>query len=211
MSKSETEPKRFLSKKQLKQVLMLVGILLMSLVLSGCENFVETDVSAEPKSIIQTISETANSENITEIKTIEPPEDGWTLEQLNNFIYINGVNYCYPIKLTDLGKNFSAEDNMILYKNKLSFGGSVNDDNIYNSFMFSISGNQSEIPNNMLININGVTLGTELQDLFLMLGKTEFETQDGLTRVIYNLENLIIIFILDEESKINIISISWRE
>lgn len=211
MSKSEIDPKRFLSKKRLKQALMLVGILLITLAFSGCEKLVETDVSAETKSTIQTVSETTNFENITEIKTIEPPEDGWTLEQLSNYIYINGVNYRYPIKLSDLGKNFNADDNMILYKNKLSFGGSVNDDGIYTSLMFSISGNQSEMPDNMLININGVTLGTELQDLFLKLGKTELETQDSLTRVIYNVENLTIIFILDEESKINIISISWRK
>ena len=100
---------------------------------------------------------------------------------------------------------------MILYKNKSSFGGSVTDDDIYTSLMFSISGNQSEIPDNMLININGVTLGTELQDLFAKLGKAESETQDSLTRVIYNVESLTIIFVLNEESKINIISISWRE
>ena len=100
---------------------------------------------------------------------------------------------------------------MILYKNKSSFGGSVNDDDIYTSLMFLISGNQSEIPDNMLININGVTFGTELQDLFVKLGKAESETQDSLTRVIYNVESLTIIFVLDEESKINIISISWRE
>ncbi len=47
MTKSEIDPKRFLSKKRLKQALMLVGILLITLAFSGCEKLVETDVSAE--------------------------------------------------------------------------------------------------------------------------------------------------------------------
>ena len=189
----------------MKKFLSLLTAALVIVGLVGCKANDIEDQSAQVNE-----ENTAITENI-EIKTIEPPEDGWTSEQLNNFIYINGVNYSYPIKLSDLGKNFIADDNMILYKNKSSFGGSVNDDDIYTSLMFSISGNQSEIPDNMLININGVTLGTELQDLFVKLGKAESETQDGLTRVIYNIESLTIIFILDEESKINIISISWRE
>lgn len=185
--------------------LSLLAAALAVVWLGGCKtNDIENQATQVNK------DNTATTENI-EIKTIEPPEDGWTLEQLNNFIYINGVNYSYPIKLSDLGKNFIADDNMILYKNRSSFGGSVNDDDIYTSLMFSISGNQSEIPDNMLININGVTLGTELQDLFVKLGKAKSETQDSLTRVIYNVESLTMIFVLDEESKINIISISWRE
>ena len=185
--------------------LSLLAAALAVVCLDGCKtNDIENQAAQVNK------ESAATTENV-EIKTIEPPEDGWTLEQLNNFIYINGINYSYPIKLSDLGKNFSADDNMILYKNKSSFGGSVNDDDIYTSLMFSISGNQSEIPDNMLININGVTLGTELQDLFVKLGKAESETQDSLTRVIYNIESLTIIFVLDEESKINIISISWSE
>ncbi len=188
-----------------KKFLLLLTTALVIAGLVGCKANDIEDQSAQVNE-----ENTAVTENI-EIKTIEPPENGWTSEQLNNFIYINGVNYSYPIKLSDLGKNFSADDNMILYKNKSSFGGSVTDDDIYTSLMFSISGNQSEIPDNMLININGVTLGTELQDLFLQLGKAEPETQDGLTRVIYNVENLTMIFIFDEGAKINIISISWKE
>ena len=188
-----------------KKFLLLLTTALVIAGLVGCKANDIEDQSAQVNE-----ENTAVTENI-EIKTIEPPENGWTSEQLNNFIYINGVNYSYPIKLSDLGKNFSADDNMILYKNKSSFGGSVTDDDIYTSLMFSISGNQSEIPDNMLININGVTLGTELQDLFLQLGKAEPETQDGLTRVIYNVENLTMICIFDEEAKINIISISWKE
>ncbi len=42
---SETDHKRFLFVK--KQLLPIVGILIISLSLSGCEKLVETDVGAE--------------------------------------------------------------------------------------------------------------------------------------------------------------------
>ncbi len=87
----------------------------------------------------------------------------------------------------------------------------MNENKVYDSLMFSISGNKSSIPDNKLININGVTLGTELQDLFSKIGKTEFEKKDDLTRIIYNVESLTLIFILDKEMKVNIISLSWEE
>ncbi len=101
--------------------------------------------------------------------------------------------------------------NLILYNNQYVFGGHMNENKVYDSLMFSISGNKSSIPDNKLININGVTLGTELQDLFSKIGKTEFEKKDDLTRIIYNVESLTLIFILDKEMKVNIISLSWEE
>lgn len=70
MEKAKIELKRYLSKKRLKQALMLVGILLIPLTLSGCENFVETDVSAE--TYVQTTNfETEITKVTTEVTTHE--------------------------------------------------------------------------------------------------------------------------------------------
>ncbi len=205
--------KRFqLVKRQYKR-LLLIGMLIISLSLSGCKKTVETDAGAETKGITQAVGEAADNESVTLIKTVEPPKDGWTLEQLNEVIYINDIKYNYPISLKDLGENFDADkklENLILYNNQNAFGGHVNENKVYDSLMFSISGNQSSIPDNKLININGVTLGTELQNLFLKIGKTEIETKNELTRVIYNVENLTLIFILDKEMKVNIITLLWE-
>ena len=123
MSKSEIDPKRFLSKKRLKQTLMLVGILLITLAFSGCEKLVETDVSAETKSTIQTVSETTNFENITEIKTIEPPKDGWTLEQLNKVLYMNEQKIELPLMFSSLKEGYEIRDKR--YNNELSLDNDI--------------------------------------------------------------------------------------
>ena len=146
-----------------------------------------------------------------EMKTIEPPENGWTSEQLSEVIYINGINYDYPISLKDLGKDFSVDDSLILYKNQVAFGGSINNNGTYNSLSFSISGNNSELQNKSLININGVTLENDMEDLLLKMGEPVSTTEKDLTRLIYGSENLKVVFILNEEDKVSFVSLIWEE
>jgi hypothetical protein len=67
------------------------------------------------KADTETISETsiqteAQTEPAIEYKTIEPPEDGWTLELLNEVTYINGKDIDLPFCLNDLGEDFSYGD-----------------------------------------------------------------------------------------------------
>ena len=163
----------------------------------GCQ---QNDVSAEQ-----------NGTEAAEIKTVEPPENGWTSEQLSEVIYINGVNYDYPISLKDLGKDFSADESLILYKNQAAFGGSINDNEIYNSLSFSISGNYSELPNKSLININGMTLENDREDLLLKMGEPLSIAENDLTRIIYGSENLKVVFILNEEEKVSFVALLWEE
>ncbi len=227
MSKNETEPKRFLSKKRLKQALMLVSILLMSLVLSGCENFVETDVSAETKSIIQTVSETTNTANIAEIKTIEPPEDGWTWERLSEVVYINGIKYDYPITLGALTETYTYDKNIVYndnagtilyYNNIYAFGAGIEYDNIGDidenskivSAIFNILEDESQINSSELIWINGIRLGDSYEKMIVNLGTPDIINDDfSYKYVIDNKIALVVYFFYENE--IQTIQLSWEE
>ena len=219
--------KCFFERKRLKQALILVGILLITLAFSGCEKLVETDVSAETKSTIQTVSETTNSENTIEIKTIEPPEDGWTWEQLSDVIYINNQKIERDITYQFLGDMFTFEDltyykkmstasAFLNYNDKYAFSVAfyynapkkINKNSIVKNLVFSAKMNASDIPNEKLISINGIGLGNNYEDMILQLG---FPTEiDGNTNI-YNLEEDTIAFFLDDEKIINVISIILEE
>ena len=50
---------------------------------------------------------TTKSETTAEMKTIEPPADGWTPELLNQVMYLNGKPFSLPCSLEDLGEGYS--------------------------------------------------------------------------------------------------------
>ncbi|MCX4255333.1 MAG: hypothetical protein OSJ54_00205 [Oscillospiraceae bacterium] len=101
--------KCFFERKRLKQALILVGILIITLAFSGCEKLVETDVSAETKSTIQTVSETtvsANQERETQYVTGTKQSHELTFDDIN-IIEINGQQVSLPFKIDELGENYS--------------------------------------------------------------------------------------------------------
>ncbi len=57
---------------------------------------------------------------VTEMKTIEPPEDGWTLEELAESICINGQNFSYPCSIENLSQVNYGEDIKINDDNTIS-------------------------------------------------------------------------------------------
>lgn len=224
---TKIKSKCFFEQKRPKRALMLVVMMLITLALSGCENFVETDVSAETKSIIQTVSETTNNANIAEIKTIEPPEDGWTWEQLSDVIYINNkkiesdITYqfledMFTFENLTYYKKMSTASAFLNYNDKYAFSVAfyynapqkINKNSIVKNLVFSAKMNASDIPNEKLISINGIGLGNNYEDMILQLG---FPTEiDGNTNI-YNLEEDTIAFFLDDEKIINVISIILEE
>lgn len=123
--KNEGIPKRLrLMKKRLKQALALVGILIITLALSGCEKFVETEVSAEETFIQTTISETATAKSSKPKEPVEPigedsygspayplPDD-WTFEKIVNLIEIDGVSLSLssvPEDFNNINKKIKSE------------------------------------------------------------------------------------------------------
>ncbi len=105
-----------MAKELRKRLLPIVGMLIISLSLSGCKGLVETNVGAETKGITQAVGEAADNESVTEIKTIEPPEDGWTHEQISEVTYLCGKPFSLPCKLEDMPNDF--EIGKIRYRNK---------------------------------------------------------------------------------------------
>ncbi len=210
------------NKRMVKWLLPIVGILIISLSLSGCKNFVETDVGAETKITKQTVCETINSENITEIKTIEPPEDGWTLDGINQVLYMNGQQVKLPILFSSLGdeyeirdKKYNTDENSLdynviagklYYKNEfvaiISFTDTGNDMEILTMIfapnLYDETQNYSEY-----IRINGLGLKSSGSDVYDFLGK-KFETDSGI--IIYDIaDSDYLLEISDTEEDIMII------
>lgn len=182
----------------MKKLLSILITAAIACTLTACGNGGEGQVSEETVAV-------------DEMKTIEPPDDGWTAEQLNEVMYLNGKPFKLPCTLDDLGKEFTVDNNTVLYEGKIVFGGNISDEGVCNSLLFSVSQNESSLSNNNLISINGITLETTLQDLFSKMGQAELETKDELTRVIYDVEQLMLIFILNENMEISHISLLWEE
>ncbi len=121
---SEADHKRFLFvKKRLKRAAALAGILIIALSLSGCENFVETDVGAETKITNQTVSETtiANYNEKKNLQTINYKSEykefpkGWSSERVLNMVSVDGYQLSFPCTIDDildLSDDFQIKDEM---------------------------------------------------------------------------------------------------
>ncbi len=96
-------------KKRLKWSAALVGILIVSLSLSGCKNFVETDVSAETTSISSTVSETAVVTNNEETQFVTEFEiTDWTMGDLVTDMEIEGQKFSLPCSASQLNKDYKV-------------------------------------------------------------------------------------------------------
>lgn len=87
--------------KRIKHLLLLVGILTITLSLSGCEKLVETDVSAETK-----ITQSSYSESESESTTLKNDEKSGAdilFEEMLSDIEINGQKLSLPCSSKDLG------------------------------------------------------------------------------------------------------------
>lgn len=157
----------------------LLSIILCSLIpagsVCGCGRD-ESTVDTSPSS---------SSVEETGYKTMEPPENGWTIESILNATYICGKQLCYPLRLSDLGGDFHVDDS-----EKTEFSEKVNvelkhgEENICNAMYFQSDvedGYQNaeicmlgfcelftDEPNS--ISVNGITLGSSLSDVEEKLG-----------------------------------------
>lgn len=162
---------------------LLICTSVTSCCLSGCGN----DVSQNAENSISTNS-VSESNKIVDIKTVEPPENGWTIESILNATYICGKQLCYPLRLSDLGGDFHVDDS-----EKTEFSEKVNvelkhDEENICSVMYSqsavVDGYQNaeicmlgfcelftDEPNS--ISVNGITLGSSLSDVEEKIGSPD--------------------------------------
>lgn len=81
----------------MKKLLSILITAAIACTLTACGNDGEGQVSEETVAV-------------AEMKTIEPPEDGWTLEQLNQVLYMNGQKIELPLMLSSLGEGYEIRD-----------------------------------------------------------------------------------------------------
>lgn len=129
------------------------------------------------------------SAETAEIKTIEPPENGWTLEDLLSVTYIYGNQITLPCTVENLGSNFALDtsDNLefedgtcsvfLNYKNMPistinvdeSKVTKINSNTEINKLVFSLSINDDNKDN---IIINGVDFNCNREQAISKLGKS---------------------------------------
>ncbi len=191
------------NKQTVKGILPIVGMLIISMSLSGCKKPVETDVGAETKGITQAVGEAADNESVTEIKTIEPPEDGWTLEELLSVTYIYDHQLENPCTLNTLGDNFSfdistfkffEEDNssVVTLKYNDTFIANANlkncncqDDICADTVIDGYTFNTLSINNNTnAVIVNGITLLSSKEKVIKQLGKPNISEEFSKTSYI---------------------------
>lgn len=93
----------------MKRILSLFAAFAVMLSLSACQPK-DTEQDAQSSAVIEQTNET------TEMKTIEPPEGGWTHEQLSEVTYLCGKPFSLPCKLEDLPDDFEIGEGR--YRNK---------------------------------------------------------------------------------------------
>ena len=91
-----------------KRVLSIFAVLAVAVNMVGCT---PTNTAAPAEVTEQIIAETTvESTEIVEMKTVEPPEDGWTVEQLNEVMYLNGKPFKLPCTVEELGDGFTVSN-----------------------------------------------------------------------------------------------------
>lgn len=210
-----------LMKKRLNQALALVGILIMALSLSGCEKLAETNVSAETKGINQTINEAAATESSMPKETVEPPEDGWTLEELLNVTNIYGQTLKLPCTLNDMNENFSYDlqdgladtengyMSVILKYNNESIASivlkdcnsisDISEQSVVCRMFFSSFLNENNKEN---IFINGISLSGSDKDIIKKLGNPDITEKNLIIYCDKNDKSEILKISLDDDGKI---------
>ena len=81
----------------MKKFLSILITAAIACTLTACGNDIRGQVSEETVAV-------------DEMKTIEPPEDGWTLEQLNQVLYMNGQKIELPLMFSSLGDGYEIRD-----------------------------------------------------------------------------------------------------
>lgn len=199
-----------------KKILTLLAAVSLACSLVGCQSDTDTgqvgtEQNNQQTNIVQSLSTKAKSnkdndkkEETTEIKTIEPPEDGWTLEQLNEVLYLNGQKIELPLMFSSLkegyevrNRNYNNKDSLdynivggeLYYNNELlavvSFYELANDLEIISLFLLPILYTDSQNTTEY-IHINGFGLKSNISDIYDTLGNGYIYESE---RFIYNIKN----------------------
>ncbi len=177
-----------------KKLLSILAAGAITLSLSGCHI----------KKTEESISDTSQAIETIEMKTIEPPEDGWTLEELNQVLYMNGQKIELPLMFSTLGDGYEIRDKRyndessgdsdivggyLYYKDELvalvTFYELENDIEFLKIYFFPDM-YESNMDSKEYININGFGLKNNIYDIYNFLGYN-YKNENNL--LIYNIQN----------------------
>lgn len=183
--------------------------------LSGCQ----TGETGQDTQVLAVV------EQANEMKTIEPPEDGWTHEQLSEVMFLCGESFSLPCKPEDISDKFecgelkAVDDGYItvngektsycemslMYNDKLAGKACCYDDG-NDKIVFAVQ-IRSMVVNKQLFVINGIYQETDFKRTTEALGVNIVNKEDiAKFKYIYNIfnpeypEEKIILTSTDEES-----------
>lgn len=202
---------------KLKSTALLFG-LGISVLLSGC------NLNSDSPENRDTAQETTAL--ITEAETVTPPESGWTAEELNRVIAINGVTYDYPVTLGELSEKYTYDEEFMFvdnigtffyYNDIYAFGGgleyndseSISNDSKLVTATFTVLDDGSQIKSSDLVSVNGVRLGDTYKTMISQLGTPDIVNEDSSYKYNVNGKTALAIYFLGSD-KIQAIQISWE-
>ena len=181
--------------------LFLCSVMLAGVV-SGCCTDTATTDSVPYSSTVEEATEAATAQvTETEYITMEPPEEGWTIEELMSVTYLCGKQLTYPLTMEYLGEDFSLDE-----ANKTELKLSIGYPLLYKDKKIGLvtlkkNSNQSskhgDITSLMFSNVlysaldcivvNGISLGSINTDVKSMIGTPCDKSTDG--RYAYTIQN----------------------
>ena len=102
----------------------IYSLFLCSMILSGAVSGCDTNkATADTSPSLSTVEETTEAPTAqvseTEYKTMEPPEDGWTIEELMSVTYVCGEQLSYPLTMNSFGNKVEIfEDTLKVHNAK---------------------------------------------------------------------------------------------
>lgn len=180
---------------------LLLCSMILSGIVSGCGTDESTaDTPSSSSSVEETTEASATQIAETGYKTIQPPEGGWTLAELNKVLYINGKNTELPFTLNKLGSDFqlgedfepdkeTGETESLLKYNDEIVGGITlvmdADSDPYNVPLTLFAIKPYKITIESLLVINGVRINDSYDVLIKKMGQPTEEVINGITKYEY--------------------------
>ena len=100
----------------------IFSLFLCSMVLTGglvgCgTDTATTDISLSSSTVEETTEAATIQVTETEYKTMEPPEDGWTIEELMSVTYLCGKQLTYPLTMNSFGNKVEIFEDTLKVQN----------------------------------------------------------------------------------------------
>jgi hypothetical protein len=189
----------------------LLAVMLISF--TGCG---ESDDPTEETAAVSTLPP-----QVTEYVTITPSPDGWTLDTINEVLYINNRKYSIPFRFGDLGEGFTITE---MSEDEERFGGNfcldgkpifgatgkytdvdkTLEDGLIDSIIVIDEMNYTDLPDKSLIVLNGLTLGSDISLIEEKMGTVSLDREASTAyRLIYAVGETddAIMIVVDESTK----------